>query len=287
MRRYGSEDGDRWAGFAHRDDDIVISTRSKCGTTWVQMVCALLVFQETELPAPLAEISPWIDWSLRPVDEVFAQLDAQEHRRIIKTHTPLDGFPLDDRVTYVVVARRPIDAAVSFFHHVRNIDRAKVAGILGHPARTPPDVTVEAWLHEWVRDDVPLTDELDVLSGHVHHVLDARARAAAGLDVVLLHYADLEADLDGSMRALADRLGIEVPPERWPALVAAARFDSMAARAEDLVPDGLGIFHDPAAFFRTGRSGAGARFLSSEDRARYRARLAELAPPEVVAWLDR
>lgn len=287
MRRYGSEDGDRWSGFEHRADDIVISTRSKCGTTWVQMICALLVFQEPELPAPLAEISPWIDWSLRPVDEVFAQLDAQQHRRIIKTHTPLDGIPLVDRVTYVVVARRPIDAAVSYFHHVRNIDRVKVSGITGRPARTLSDVTVEAWLHEWVQDDVPFTDELDVLSGHVHHLVDARALAAAGLDVVLLHYADLETDLEGSMQALADRLGIEVPPERWPALVAAARFDAMAGRAEDLVPDGLGIFHDPAAFFRTGRSGAGEAHLSPDDLSRYRARLAELAPPEIVAWLDR
>ena len=45
-----------------RDGDIVISTRSKSGTTWLQMICALLVFQTPDLPAPLGELSPWLDW---------------------------------------------------------------------------------------------------------------------------------------------------------------------------------------------------------------------------------
>ena len=100
-------------GFPFRDGDIVISTRSKHGTTWVQMICALLVFREADLPAPLPDLSPWLDWVGEPRDEVVARLEAQGHRRFVKTHTPLDGLPLDPRATYVVVARHPLDAAVS------------------------------------------------------------------------------------------------------------------------------------------------------------------------------
>ncbi len=97
--RYQSpeEDSARWLGFPFRDGDIVISTRSKTGTTWVQMICALLIFQAPELPAPLAQLSPWLDHLIVPREEVYAQLAAQEHRRFIKTHTPLDGIPLDPR----------------------------------------------------------------------------------------------------------------------------------------------------------------------------------------------
>jgi len=56
---YTSEDDDstRWAEFVFRDGDIVISTRSKSGTTWIQMICALVVFQTPDLPAPLSELS--------------------------------------------------------------------------------------------------------------------------------------------------------------------------------------------------------------------------------------
>jgi hypothetical protein len=44
--RYVSSDEDsgRWNGFPFRQGDIVISARSKSGTTWLQMICALLVF---------------------------------------------------------------------------------------------------------------------------------------------------------------------------------------------------------------------------------------------------
>jgi hypothetical protein len=33
MRHYLSENAERWIGFDHQPGDIVISTRSKCGTT--------------------------------------------------------------------------------------------------------------------------------------------------------------------------------------------------------------------------------------------------------------
>ncbi|MBA3960014.1 MAG: sulfotransferase domain-containing protein, partial [Chloroflexi bacterium] len=88
--RYRSEDEDsaRWLDFPFREGDIVISTRSKSGTTWMQMICALLILRTPDLPAPLAESSPWLDWLIVPRDEVYARLAAQEHRRFIKTHTP-------------------------------------------------------------------------------------------------------------------------------------------------------------------------------------------------------
>src|SRR5262245_55463613 len=121
--RYVSPDEDsaRWADFAFRDGDIVISTRTKSGTTWMQMICALLVFQTPDLPAPLVELSPWLDMLVEPRDDVVARLEAQRHRRFIKTHTPLDGVPIDDRATYIVVARHPLDMAISRYYHGDNI----------------------------------------------------------------------------------------------------------------------------------------------------------------------
>ena len=60
------QDSARWDGFRFRPGDIVISTPPKCGTTWTQMICALLVFQTPDLPAPLGELSPWLDMVTRP-----------------------------------------------------------------------------------------------------------------------------------------------------------------------------------------------------------------------------
>src|SRR4051794_6100782 len=124
LRRYRSvvADSARWEGFEFRAGDIVISTPPKCGTTWMQTMCALLVFDGDDFGRPLSEISPWLDMQLAHVDEVRARLDSQEHRRIIKTHTPLDGVPWDSRVTYIGVGRDPRDVAVSSGNHMRNLD---------------------------------------------------------------------------------------------------------------------------------------------------------------------
>ena len=69
----------------------------------------------------------------RAARRVFARLAAQPHRRFIKTHTPLDGVPLDPRAHYVVVARHPLDMAVSLYHQSANLDRARIAELTGQP----------------------------------------------------------------------------------------------------------------------------------------------------------
>jgi aryl sulfotransferase len=116
-------DSARWEGFSFRADDIIIDTPSKSGTTWMQMLCAMLVFDSVEFGRPLAEISPSLEMQINDRAEVIASLEAQEHRRFIKSHTPLDGVPVAEGVTYVCVARDPRDVALSFQHHRANLDR--------------------------------------------------------------------------------------------------------------------------------------------------------------------
>ena len=286
--RYQSPDEDsaRWLGFPFRDGDIVISTRSKTGTTWVQMICALLIFQTPELPAPLAQLSPWLDHLIVPREQVYAELAAQEHRRFIKTHTPLDGIPLDPRATYIVTARHPLDMAVSLYHQGDNIDRARLRQLTGQPQpASPPPLRqpLHEWLLEWIADDADPREYLDSLPGVMWHLSDAWARRNEP-NVLLVHYDNLSADLEGQMRWLAGQLGIAVPVQAWPSLVQAAMFENMSARADTLVPT-AGILNSNAAFFRRGTSGEGRQILSDEEIAAYYARAAQLAPTDMLTWL--
>jgi hypothetical protein len=288
--RSGDEDSARWLGFAFRPGDIVISTRSKSGTTWLQMICALLVLQTPRLPAPLADLSPWLDWLGTPRDEVHARLSAQQHRRFIKTHTPLDGVPLDPGVTYIVGVRHPLDLAVSLYHHSANLDRARMRRLTGRPepetTQSGPRPTVDQWVRAWVDRDVDPRAELDSLPGVMWHLSDAWARREQP-NVVLVHYDDLSAGLEDQMRRLARVLGITVPGTAWPELVEAATFEQMRRRAGDLVPDRCGVLKDPVAFFRQGTSGSGRELLPPDQQADYCARVAALAPADLLAWLHR
>ena len=280
------EDSDRWSSFRFREGDVVVSTRSKSGTTWAQTICALLL-HGPRLPAPLSVLSPWLDHTIRPVEQVVADLEAQPHRRIVKTHTPLDGVPADPRATYLVVGRHPLDMAVSLYHQSDNIDRDRLAELTGVPARSRRErPSLHDWLVSWTRTETTPQEQMDSLVGVLHHVTDAWERRRHQ-DVVLVHYADLLADLDGEMRRIAARLGVEVPDEAWPELVRAATFEAMRSRSDDLVPDAMGVLKDRSRFFRSGTSGAGRAVLSAGELRDYEERVAGLATPEVVAWLHR
>jgi aryl sulfotransferase len=292
--RYQSDDEDsaRWHEFPFRDGDIVISTRSKSGTTWMQMICALLVFQTSELPRPLSELSPWLDWKITPLDEVVERLEAQRHRRFIKTHTPLDGVPIEARATYIVVARDPRDMYISLYHQGNNIDREAVRRMLGQPeprepVNAPERPALADALQSWIDRDADPQESMDSIRGVFHHVTDAWHRRETDPNIVLVHYSDLLADLEGQMRQLAARLGIEVAPDRWPLLVEAATFATMQSKASEIVPGAGGVLKDVGAFFRQGRSGGWRELMTDEQVRHYEQRAAQLAPPEVVAWLNR
>lgn len=250
------------------------------------MICALLILQTPELPVPLAQLSPWLDHLIAPREEVYARLAAQEHRRFIKTHTPLDGIPLDPRATYIVTARHPLDMAVSLYRQRDNIDRAQVRRLTGQPEPTEapgPRLPLHEWLLRWIADDDDPREHLDSLPGVMWHLSDAWSRRSEP-NVLLVHYDDLLADLEGQMRWLASQLGIAVPEATWPVLVRAATFESMRGNADKLVP-AAGIFKSNAAFFRRGAPGAGHEILSNEETATYYARVAHLGPPDMLTWL--
>jgi hypothetical protein len=119
---------------------------------------------------------------------------------------------------------------------------------------------------------------------HLSTFWDARNEA----NVILLHYDDLKADLEGEMRALADRLAIRVPGARWPELVEAATFDKMRRNASQVAPGVTeAIWQDNARFFRRGTSGEWRRLLDDEGCRRYDACVQRLAPPDLAAWVHR
>jgi aryl sulfotransferase len=110
-------DSRRWQHYRPRPDDIIIATYPKCGTTWMQRIVGLLVFQTPE-PRPIMQVSPWIDRRFpEPVEAMVARIEAQSHRRFLKSHLPFDGQPIYDEVKYIHVARDGRDACLSFHNH--------------------------------------------------------------------------------------------------------------------------------------------------------------------------
>ena len=292
--RSWSTDSRLWANYEPRSGDIVIATPAKCGTTWTQQIVAALVFQDAR-PRPLSALSPWLDARYRTSEETFAALRAQTHRRFLKTHLPLDGLPFFDEVRYVHVARDGRDAALSMHNHATGVSPAQLAVFdrfgLEDPAvgrRYPrfPASPAE-FFHIWMTtpavaghtEGTPHPSFFDLVAGFWAE----RGRA----NVLLVHYNDLKADLDGEMRRIASFLDIAVDEAVWPSLVASAGFEAMRAAGDALMPMTRAMFPDgPDRFFHKGVNGRWRGVFTDEDLALYDARARQRFSPSLAAWVE-
>ena len=292
MRRYRSFicDSARWDGFDLRAGDIIVTTPPKCGTTWMQTLCLLLV-HGAPLPASLGDVSVWLDQELKSIADVRAMYDAQEHRRVIKTHTPVDGIPWRDDVVYVGVGRDPRDVALSFKDHSQNMDlgaaaRARAAaGAPEPPARAGGPALLET-VEGWIRDDTPVEQFGSTLAFTIHHLAQLWA-VRDRPNVLLFHYGDLRSDLPGSVRRLADGLGIALDERTVADIVDAATFESMQADADRAAPNtSVGLWRDNRQFFAEGRVGAWRDGFTPAELQAYDERIAALCPDDaLLAWL--
>jgi aryl sulfotransferase len=151
-------DSRRWKYYRPRPDDIIIATYPKCGTTWTQQIVSLLVFQTPE-PKPVMQISAWIDRRFgEPIEAVLTQIEAQEHRRFLKSHLPLDCLPFYDEVKYIHVARDGRDACMSLHNHGTGLSAQVLEAFdkigledetIGHPFPRLPEHPAE-FFHQWI-----------------------------------------------------------------------------------------------------------------------------------------
>ena len=111
-------DSTRWDDFVPRDDDIVVTTAYKAGTTWTQRILAALIHGPGPLPEPFSSLSPWIDARFTgPLEPILEGLEAQRHRRFVKSHLAADGLRFFPQCKYIVVGRDTRDVFMSFYNH--------------------------------------------------------------------------------------------------------------------------------------------------------------------------
>lgn len=88
----------------------MIASSLKAGTSWVQTIVFKLLFpDEKKAPGPMPELSPWVDLRVPERKAKMERIEAQKHRRFLKTHLPLDALPYHKNVKYVYVVRSGLD----------------------------------------------------------------------------------------------------------------------------------------------------------------------------------
>lgn len=272
-----------WNDLQFRDDDIVISTYAKAGTTWMQQIIGQMLFGgDPELQ--VAEMSPWLDLRVPPKAVKLPVVEAQTHRRFMKTHLPVDALVFSRAAKYIYIARDGRDVVWSFYNHHANANQTwyealnDTPGRVGPPLQPPPDDVVDYW-HAWLERD-----------GHPFWSFWENVRSWWEIrnlpNVLFVHFAQLKADMPGTMREIAAFLDIPIREERWDAIVEYCSFDWMKQNATQSVPLG-GAFWDAGAdvFIHKGVNGRWRDTLSEADCAAYEARAALELGPECARWL--
>jgi aryl sulfotransferase len=106
--------------------------------------------------------------------------------------------------------------------------------------------------------------------------------------VLLVHFAELKADLPGMIRKIAAFLDIAIDEAKFPGIVERCTFDWMKQNATATVPMG-GVFWEGGAqtFIYKGENSRWTSVLSAEQSAAYEAAAAKELGSECAAWLNR
>ncbi|KAI1287457.1 Sulfotransferase 1C2 [Halotydeus destructor] len=109
-----------------RDDDVIIVTYPKTGTTWTQQIVTL-IYHGGEVPE---EVKKWGIYSWSPFLELQGSERAEKMPRpfAIKTHFPFHLQPWNPKAKYIVVIRNPKDVCVSYYHHTQLFESYQFKG---------------------------------------------------------------------------------------------------------------------------------------------------------------
>ncbi|WP_422365480.1 sulfotransferase domain-containing protein [Pelagibius sp.] len=273
-----------WNDLTFRDDDIVIATYAKSGTTWLQQIVGQLIFNGRG-NVPIAEMSPWLDLRVPPKEVQLAAVEQQTHRRFLKTHLPLDALVFSPQAKYLYIGRDGRDVVWSLYnHHAHANERWYGAlndtpGRVGPPIEPPPD-SVQQYFHDWLEKD-----------GFPFWSFWENVRTWWAIrdlpNVLFVHFADLKADMSDEIRRIADFLEIPIETAPWDDILEHCSFDYMKAHAEACVPMRGALWEGGAqTFLHSGANGRWHDVLSTEVSAAYEQKAVAELGADCAAWLQ-
>jgi aryl sulfotransferase len=104
------------------------------------------------------------------------------------------------------------------------------------------------------------------------------------VNVLFVHYNDMQADLEGEMRRVAAFLDIDVAEARWPRAVERCTFTSMKLRADEIGDFESHFIGGAESFLYKGTNGRWQDVLTSDELALFDQRCQELLTPPAVEW---
>ena len=241
------------AEYGESDADIHISTLSKSGTTWTQLILYQLTTDGDMDFDHLFDVSPWL-WYAAQRQVKPAQTPQP---RLLKSHDDYRRFKTGRRGRFVFVVRDGPDVCLSLFHHRRNFKR--YAGSFEAHFEDFLYGTEYNWfdhLRPWLRNEY-------------------------GLNMLVIRFEDLKNSFSDTVRTLASFCEVELDEQRLLKIRERCSFTAMKEHESRLGPrnahfegvkDAPYEVKHPDQFIRRGEVGEGRACLTTAQLRAYRER---------------
>ncbi len=182
-------------GYTPGPRDVLVCSYFKTGTNWAMYIAVQIAHRGKAAFEHIHDIVPWPEMPssgrfVVGASDYDAWHQAPTGLGVVKTHLPMSRLPYVPEAKYLYVVRDPKDVFVSSYHFVRSV----AFGFL-----MPP---VEDWLDTYLSPDTPLG------SWAVH--LDDGWRVRDRPNVLFLTYERMKADTEGTVRAIAALMGVDL-----------------------------------------------------------------------------
>lgn len=267
---------EKYYNFRFLEDDVVVMTHPKCGTTWMQeIVWTMRSGLDFDTPLELGVRSPFLEFDslenpeLEPLEEWAEEFrarnpgkdpkeeglylflaDSSPSPRTIKTHLPFSLLnpSLLDTSKVVYVARNPKDASVSYFHHQRL-------------------VMVSEFLGDFPEFFDYFSKDLVTQGPYWKHVAEGWEKRDHP-NVLFIFYEDLKEDIMREMRRLNAFLGTGYTDEQLLKVAEHTKFSNMKSRSTTNPTEAavkVGRFKaGEGEFVRKGMTGGWASYFTPE-----------------------
>ena len=214
----------------------------------------------------------------------MALVEAQTHRRFTKSHLPVDTLVFSPEAKYIYLGRDGRDVLWSLYNHHVNFKMEVIQSIDAVPERVGPPLgyapeSILQYFRDWLAKD-----------GYLWWPYWEHIRSWWQIkdlpNVMLLHFAELKADMPAAIRRIAAFLEIAIDESSWDRILEHCSFEYMKAHAVKSVPFAGDLWEGGAkTFMHKGINGRWRDVLTPEDIEQYERLAREQLGTDCAHWL--
>lgn len=244
--------GNPFNGYEPTEHDVFVVTYVKSGTNWMMQLSHQLLFRGAGEFEHIHSVVAWPDTALMgpmagyaiPLRDPRVWQASPEGKRVIKTHFRWEDVPYSPTAKYIIVIRDPKDVFVSSYYFF----------IKNGPLRFT-NLSVASFLEFFLSDHFFMGGSWGSATAGYWAQRDKP-------NVLISSFKEMRRDLAGSVRRVAEFLGVDASPEVLQRVVEKSSFAYMKTIDDKFSTGKFLSFGAPAAMMRKGGEGSSSELIS-------------------------